>query len=75
MKDEIIVLLIRNLWFIVLKYYIFYMLVISKVCWVFDKFFFIFSKNSMFGYECVSLYVCVSLWDEWLLDGEFWGSC
>lgn len=74
MKDEIIAPLTRNLRFIASKYYTSYLPAISKVCWAFDKFSLIFSKNSMFGYECVSPHANVSSRDEWPPDGESWGS-
>lgn len=74
MKDEIIAPLTRNLRFIASKYYTSYLPAISKVCWAFDKFSLIFSKNSMFWYECVSPHAHVSSRDEWPPDGESWGS-
>lgn len=73
-KDEIIASLPRKLRFVASKYCTSYLPAISKVCWVFDNFSLIFSKNSMFGYKCVNPHPHVSSRDEWPPDGESWGS-
>lgn len=76
-KDGIVARLICNVYdSIPLKYMYWtsYLPAISKVCWVFDNFSLIFSKNSMFGYECVSPNPHISSRDEWPPDRESRGS-